>query len=321
MTTATALWYIHPGHAEHRAHRVEEATAGMVKVRARFGAISRGTEALIFHRSVPRSEYERMRAPFQWGSLPDPVSYGYISVGEIEAGDPERRGQWVFCLYPHHTNYVVPGRAAIPIPAEIPPSRCVLAAQMETALNAVWDGDLRAGHRVQVVGAGIVGCLVARLARRTPGVQVQLVDRNPQRRALAERLGVEFALPEEAGHEFDLAFECSGAPVALSSLLPRLRVGASVVVLSWYGAQAVSLPLGAEFHSRRLRLISSQVGHVSPAMSHLATRERLALALRLLDDPSLDALVTDEVRFEDLPGQLPHLLGDSYRGICTRIRY
>lgn len=294
---------------------------GAVQIRARFGALSRGTETLLFERTVPSEEHERMRAPFQWGSLPDPVSYGYINVGEIVAGDEARLGEPVFCLYPHHSHYNLPSTAAFALPPGIPPERCILAANAETALNAVWDADVRPGHRVQVVGAGVVGCLVARLARRIPGVEVELVDQNPSRQTIADRLELEFRAPERAGAGFDVAFECSGAPSALAPLLPRLRTEGTAVIVSWYGEHSVSLPLGSDFHSRRLHIKSSQVGRVSTMMGHLTHGDRLRLALRLLDDLALDHLITDEVKFEDLPESLPSLLNREYSGICTRIVY
>lgn len=318
---ALSLWYTGPQTAEIREGELTAPEAGQVQVRARYGSLSRGTETLIFNHEVPPHEYERMRAPFQWGTLPEPVSYGYINVGEIEAGDERRLGETVFCLHPHHDRFVIPGTAAITIPSGIPAERCILAANAETALNAVWDGQIQIGHRVQVVGAGVVGCLVAHLASRIPGVDVEVVDSNPARAPIAERLGARFRLADSAGSGFDVIFECSGAPPALAATLPRLRTEGSIVVVSWYGDQPVSLPLGADFHSRRLTLKSSQVGQVANAMRHISHRERLQLALGLLNDPSLDCLVTERIPFRKLPELLPSLLGRNYAGICTRIEY
>ncbi|MEL6544745.1 MAG: zinc-binding alcohol dehydrogenase [Myxococcota bacterium] len=318
---AKALWYLDAGKAEIREHQLEAPARNQVQVRARFGALSRGTESLVFHRRIPPSEFERMRAPFQWGTLPDAISYGYVSVGEVESGDPEREGEGVFCLHPHHTRYTVPGEAAHPIPAQVPLERAILAANLETALNALWDGEVLAGHRVQVRGAGVVGCLIARLARRIPGVDVEIVDPNPERQRVASALSLEFATPDTASSDWDRVFECSGRPKAAAQALSALKTEGSLVVVSWYGESPVTLPLGADFHSRRLKIVCSQVGRVSPKMGHFTFTDRLRLALKLLDDPPLDVLVSEEVAFDELPAALPHLFSPAYRGLCTRILY
>ncbi|MEM6731672.1 MAG: zinc-binding alcohol dehydrogenase [Myxococcota bacterium] len=318
---AKSLWYVGPEHAELREAEIGEPGRGALRVRARFGALSRGTESLIFHRRIPDAEFERMRAPFQWGAFPEAVSYGYINVGEVEAGDPVRIGEQVFCLYPHHSHFLIPGDAAFSIPTHVPAKRCILAANLETALNAIWDASVLVGQKVQVVGAGVVGCVLARLARRIPGVLVELVDETPSRRSIADALDVHFSTPAEASSGFDVVFECSGSPDALAPCLERVRTEGTLVIVSWYGEREASLPLGSDFHSRRLRIVSSQVGRVSPNMPHTNHGERLRTALRLLDDPALDALITEEVEFMSLPERLPFLLSEHYTGICTRIVY
>ncbi len=320
-TRARSLWYVAPGAAELRESPLEAPGPETLRVGARFGALSRGTEALVYRREIPESEWQRMRAPFQQGELPGPVSYGYISVGEVEAGDPSRVGESVFCLHPHHDRYLIPADAAIALPPKLPPERAVLAANQETALNAIWDAELLPGHRVRVIGAGVVGLLLARFAARIPGVEVELLDRNPARREIAELMGLRFAEPDQSGSGFDRVFECSGSPAALPVALSSVRTEGRVMVVSWYGNATVPLPLGADFHARRISLVSSQVGRVSPAMGHLNHGERLAVALRTLDDPVLDHLITDEVSFERLPDALETSLSADYPGICTRIVY
>lgn len=320
-TTTRALWYLGPGEAELREHALEDPPAGTLRIRARFGALSRGTEALVYRHEVPPSEWPRMAAPFQRGTRPGPVSYGYVSVGEVEAGDPSRLGEAVFCLHPHHSRYLVPANAAIPIPSGVPPERAILAANQETALNALWDGAVLPGQRIQVLGAGVVGMLLARLAARIPGVEIELVDHNPAREPVARALGLPLVTPERSGAGFDRVFECSGSPRALEVALEAVRTEGVIVVVSWYGTAPVTVPLGADFHARRLQLRSSQVGRVSPKMAHVSHSERLALALRLLEDSCLDALVTDEVAFAELPSALPELLSEHHSGLCTRIVY
>lgn len=289
-------------------------------MRALYSGISRGTEALVFNGRIPPSQYRSMRAPFQGGDFPHPVKYGYSSVGRVEQGPPEWRGRLVFCLHPHQTAYVVPVQALTPLPATVPPSRGVLAANLETALNGLWDAGPRIGDRITVIGAGVVGCLTAWLAARIPGCEVELIDIDPTRRAVAEALDVPFALPERATPEADLVVHASGSPGGLRTALELAGFEATVLELSWYGDTVVPVPLGEAFHSRRLTLRSSQVGQVAgvqrPRWDH---RRRLVKVMELLVDPRLDVLIDGESPFEALPEVLPRLAAGG--GLCHRIVY
>jgi threonine dehydrogenase-like Zn-dependent dehydrogenase len=263
-----------------------------------------------------------MRAPFQGGDFPFPVKYGYASVGVVEAGPEALLGRTVFCLYPHQSAYVVPAAAVLPLPEDVPAHRAVLAANLETAVNALWDAPIRVGDRVAVVGGGVVGCLVAWLAGQTPGCRVELVDVNPARAAIARTLGVDFARPGDARGEADVVFHASGEPAGLAAALGLAGFEASVVELSWYGDRLVPAPLGESFHARRLSLRSSQVGTLAPARRAVRThRQRLALALELLRDARLDALVTGEHPLESVPQLMARLAGGGTGALCERIRY
>ena len=135
-----ALWYVGPGRAELREETIAAPKPGEVQVRSLFGAVSRGTERLIHAGRVPASEYDRMRGPLMAGTFPFPVKYGYATVGRVEAGSAELRSRIVFSLHPHQSLFTLPAEAVFPVPEHVPPRRAVLAANMETALNAVWDG-------------------------------------------------------------------------------------------------------------------------------------------------------------------------------------
>lgn len=319
---ARAFWVTAPGQGALideplRAPAVDEAV-----VRTRFTAISRGTEALVFSGQVPDSERARMRAPFQEGEFPAPVKYGYCNVGEVESGPSALVGRAVFTLYPHQDRFVVPASALHEIPGAVPPERAVLAANMETALNGLWDAAIRPGDRVAVIGAGTVGCLVAWLAAQVPGCEVSLVDVRNERAVTAAALGVRFALPADAPPDRDLVFHVSGSPTGLVTALSLAGFEATIVEMSWFGSQTVALPLGQAFHSRRLTIRSSQVGAVATAnRSRWDYRRRLQLALSLLASPALDALITGESRFEELPHVMSELASGGRDALCYRIRY
>jgi NADPH:quinone reductase-like Zn-dependent oxidoreductase len=319
---ARAFWVAEAGRGEIRSELLPPAAAGDVVVRALFSGISRGTEALVFQGRVPQSEYSRMRAPFQAGEFPAPVKYGYASVGEIERGPQSLEGRHAFVLFPHQTRYVVPADAVHVLPASVPPSRAVLAANMETAINGVWDADIKPGDRVVVIGGGTVGCLAAWLAGRIPGCDVQLVDVNPRRADAARALGVGFSGPMVAGDEADVVIHASGSADGLALALLVAAFEATVVELSWYGDLNVPIALGGSFHARRLTLKSSQVGHVARAQRpRWDPRRRMALALTLLAHDELDALITGESPFDDLPAAMSKLASAPGDTICHRIRY
>jgi threonine dehydrogenase-like Zn-dependent dehydrogenase len=319
---AQAFWLREPGCGEIRPVELPEPGPGDVVVRTVRSGISRGTETLVFRGGVPPDQCARMRAPFQEGDFPGPVKYGYLNVGAVEEGPAELRGRTIFCLYPHQTAYVVPADAVSVVPEEVPADRAVLAGTVETAINALWDAAPAVGDRIAVVGAGMVGCCVARLLHRYPAVHVTLVDVDPERADVASALGVDFALPEDAPGELDLVFHTSATSAGLQRALELLGTEGAVLDLSWYGDSEVQLRLGGAFHARRLAIRSSQVGTVSPARaSRRNSAERLRLALELLRDPAFDALLTGESRFDELPDVMARLVGGSLRALCHTITY
>jgi NADPH:quinone reductase-like Zn-dependent oxidoreductase len=323
LNDALALWYVGPGRAEIREEKLAPLIPHHLRVRALHGAISRGTEALVLAGRVPESEFERMRAPFMAGAFPFPVKYGYATVGRVEAGLDHLVGHIVFVLHPHQTLFDVPAEATARVPDGVSPERAVLAANMETAINAVWDAAPGPVDRIAVVGAGVVGALVAFALRRLAGcTNVTLVDVNASRAKLAEALGVHFALPEAAAPECDLVVHTSATESGLATALNLAADEATILELSWYGAGAVRVPLGGAFHSRRLRLVSSQVGKIAPSHRKAWThRARLELALELTGAAEVAALMEPAVAFRDLPARLPDILAPLSGVLCQPIDY
>jgi threonine dehydrogenase-like Zn-dependent dehydrogenase len=322
QSTAEALWYAAPRRAEIGVETLAAPAPGEVVVRALHGALSRGTERLVYAGRVPASEYQRMRAPFMAGAFPFPVKYGYATVGVVEAGVDELVGRTVFALHPHQTRFTVRAEAVVAVPPGVPARRAVLAANMETALNASWDAAPGACDRIAVVGAGVVGALTAYLCGRLPGARVSLVDTDASRGALATALGVGFASPAQAEGDCDLVIHASGSGAGLATALALAGEEARVVELSWYGAGDVAVPLGGAFHSRRLKLISSQVGRVADSHRPRWTlRRRLQAAIDLLVDERLDTLLAPAVAFRDLPQRLDAILAPASGVLCQVIDY
>ena len=319
---ARAVWYTEAGKVELRAQRLSPPAAGEARVRMAWSGISRGTERLVLGGAIARDEYARMRAPLQEGDFPFPVKYGYCATGVVEDGPKELLGKPVFCLHPHQDVFNAAIGMLVPIPANIPPRRATLAANMETALNALWDSGAAPAGRIVVVGGGIVGLMIANLAARLPGAEVTLVDVAPERRALAEAMGAAFALPGAAPGNADVVFHASVTAAGLNTAIRAAGMEGTIVEMSWYGDKPVAAELGGPFHSRRLKLISSQVGQVSAGHRPRWTyRRRLEAALALLDNPALDALVAGEIAFADAPAALPRILANGAAGLAPVIRY
>ncbi len=319
---ARSLWYVGPGRAEIREEALPPPAPGEMRIRALHSAISRGTEALIQAGRVPESEYERMRAPAMAGAFPFPVKYGYASVGRVEAGPGELAGKTVFALHPHQCKFnIAVGRGAAVARGRAAAARGARGQHGDCAERGLGRAAGPA-DRIAIVGAGVVGVLVGYLCGRLAGAEVTLIDIDPSRAAIARALGVEFAAPRNAPRDCDVVFHTSGNAQGLATAIDLAGNEATIVEMSWYGAGTVGLSLGGAFHSRRLKLISSQVGQVSPSRRPRWTHaRRLAAALALLADPNLDALLAPAVAFDDLPAQLPRILQAGSGVLCQIVNY
>lgn len=321
--TADALVYTEPGVARIAPVALDPLIPGTVEVETLFTGLSRGTERLVFEGAVPEAEWGRMRAPLQVGDFPFPVRYGYSAVGRVVGpGGHPLEGKLIFALHPHQTRFRVAEAMALPVPEGVPPGRAILAANTETALNAIWDADLHPGMRCLVVGLGMVGSLVAGLLSQRSDLSVVVTDKRPRSAATLFDNRVSFVAPQDVPRTFDVVFHTSASGAGLQTAVDALVFEGVVIEMSWYGDRPVQVDLGGNFHANRLRIVSSQVGHVAPVRrASTSYRDRLKLALAALSDPGFDALITEDVPFQDLPARLPVLLGANAPGIATRIVY
>lgn len=319
---AQALWYAGPGLARIEPASLSELGPGHCRIATRYSAISRGTESLVFHGQVPTSEYQRMATPLMQGSFPFPVTYGYCNVGTVIEGPSDWLQKTVFCLAPHQTVYDAPISLLAPVPHTLPAHRAVLAANMETALNAVWSGKPGPADHIGIVGGGVVGLLVAYLCAQLPGAQVTLIDPLPGRKSICERLGINYASEPDAIENCDLVFHASSQQAGLEAAIAMAGKEATIIELSWYGSKPVTLELGGAFHSQQLRLQSCQVGHIEQShRPRWSYQRRLAAALELLHDQRLEVLLEPAIAFRNLPQTLPSILGHGQSKLCQLIDY
>lgn len=312
---AKALWCVGTNQAELRSASLGEG----VLVESVFSGISRGTEKLVFEGRVPRSEFERMRTVGQEGEFSFPVKYGYCSVVKVIEG--EHAGEYAFVLHPHQDYFRVNSERLYLLPDGLDPKRAVLAANMETALNIVWDSGVGAGDRIAVVGAGVVGLLVGYLISKLPGTEITMIDTNSSKAPIAKKLGLLLASKDNAPTDCDVVIDCSGEPAGLTSAIEMAGYEARVILASWHGDKTTSLNLGGPFHSKRLSLISSQVAGIAankkPRWDH---NRRMSKALELLADSALDALISGETSFDNIAAEYQAILNNP-ETLCHRISY
>jgi 2-desacetyl-2-hydroxyethyl bacteriochlorophyllide A dehydrogenase len=286
-----------------------------VLARAIASGISQGTELLLYRGDGPTPFDPSLDPP---GAPTYPRRYGYAWVGEVVTAGvdsgltPRTR---VFALAPHGDWQVLDAAAAHPLDPLIPPARAVLAASLETAITCVWDSGCSIGDDIVVLGGGVVGLLVAWLSASAGG-RVILVEPSARRREVAQRLGVRAVAPgEDHPAGADVVFEATGDPGVLARAIEHAGQEATVIVASFYGTRTSPVPLGAEFHRRRLTLRASQVSAIPPSRRpRWNVGRRFALVSSLLKDPVLDALLDPIMPFDQAPaayGRLAAAPGDA----------
>ena len=319
---ATAYWTVGPEQGELRTEDLPAPGPGEALVRTLYSGISKGTELVVHHANVPACVAGAMAAPNQEGDFPYPVKFGYLTVGVVEAGPEGWAGKPVFCLYPHQDRFVVPVESLTVIPDGVPPRRAVLTGTVETAVNGLWEAGPRLGDRVAVIGAGLVGGMVARLLAGFPLERLQLIDVDPAKRAFADALGVDFSHPDDALADCDIVIHCSASQAGLQRSLQLVGDEGDIIEMSWYADRSVTLPLGEDFHARRLSIRASQVGMVARARRHRRTNaQRLALAVSLLQDSVFDVFLTGTSPFAELPGVVRRLADGTLDALCHVIEY
>lgn len=319
MHEALALWHLS---AEESA--IQKAAfinpGESCTVRTLYSLVSTGTERLIASGRVPESLYESMRVPYMGGSFSFPVKYGYSLVGQVEKGPDHLMEKYVHLLHPHQDYCHVKAADVFVLPHNVPPQRAILASNLETTLNAIWDAQVSVGDKVLITGFGIIGSLLGRVLQNIPAVQVQVLEQDPLRRQMALQLG--FALAGKDAHYLDIAFHTSGSSAGLQESLDRVGPEGKVVELSWYGDQSVNIQLGGTFHSQRKQLISSQVsGLPADRLARWDYHRRKVTVFELLQDSAFDQHITRMVAFKELPELFSQIRKGNISELCWGVKY
>ncbi len=320
MSSPLALWHLSARKSALQAAQNYLSHEGYCTVRALYSLVSTGTERRVALGQVPATLYADMQVPHMEGSFDFPVKYGYSLVGTIEEGPETLIGKTVHLLHPHQEWCTVPVDDVFVVPDGIPPLRAILASNLETALNAVWDAQVSAGDRVLVVGFGIIGSLTARLLRAMPAVQVSIAELHPARQQFAQQMGFTLADPNEKA--YDLAFHTSASSTGLQQCVDAVGFEGKVIEMSWYGDQPVTVHLGGTFHSQRKQIISAQVSYL-PAnrQSRWTYQRRKAVVFALLQDAAFDQHITDTIDFKQLPALFDQIRQGDLSALCWGVAY
>ncbi len=305
MSESRRVVFVAPRQVELVPVDVPELGPGELLVRTLWSGISAGTELLAYRGLLDPELPLDERIGSLGGTFRYPFAYGYSCVGTVErSAGSTPVGTLVFAFHPHQDRFVVAEQDVVVLPSGTAPRSATLFPLVETGLQLSLDAGPVAHDTVVVLGLGAVGVITALLLRRA-GATVVVADPLAERRELAVSLGLPATTPEElpssvAPGGVPLLLELSGAPAALADGLALLAHEGTALVGSWYGTQPVSLPLGADFHRRRLVIRSSQVSTIPAALAgrwDVARRRRVVG--ELLATLPLSALTTTEVAFDD----------------------
>lgn len=279
-----------------------------VLVQTLYSAISPGTELLVYRGQFPEDLPIDESIPSLGGEFRYPLRYGYSAVGRVIAAgsqvEPGWEGRLVFAFQPHTSHFHAAPQELMALPTDIPPDEAVFLPNMETAVNLVMDGAPLVGERVTVFGQGVVGLLTAALLAQFPLGSLVTLDRYPLRRDASMEGGASASLDPEVPDALeqlrlrqpggaDLVYELSGSPDALDQAIAVAAYSGRVVVGSWYGSKRASLDLGGRFHRSRIRLISSQVSTLAPALAaRWSKQRRLDVAWSMLERVPVGDLIT-----------------------------
>lgn len=318
MRVARSIWFTAPKEVTYKERVLHSPKGNEIEIRTLFSGISHGTEMLIYRGQAPTNLELDPSISTMEGSFSFPIKYGYSSVGEVaDLGAKAAnfgKGDIVFAHNPHETEYVIPEDLAVKLPNRLSCQQGIFLANLETAINCILDAGINLGEDVAVFGQGVVGLLITQLVRRSGAGKIFTVDKIEHRRNLSLRLGADVAFDPMAddvpqairenteGRGADVIVEASGSPEALNEAIKVVAFQGTVVVVSWYGIKPVALSLGEEFHRNRIRIKSSQVSYIDPALTpRWSAKRRMSLALKLLPQLNLEGLISHIYPFEEAP--------------------
>jgi len=320
---AKALWHISQYESGLRTFQLR-SDKGCIYVKSLFSMISVGTERNIAMGNVPEDMYHAMSVPDMQGSFPFPVTHGYSLVGIVRKGPAELSGKIVHMLHPHQDYVALTNDTFFVIPPDVDPVIAALGSNMETVINAIWDAQLLPGDNVLITGFGTVGALLAiTLKLALPYVTCRVLEPDIERRQTGSGLGLQMAAhADELNTGFDVTFDVSGNESALQTCIDKAGYEGKIVSLSWFGTKSTSLKLGGDFHSKRKKLISSQVSNIPlHKQGQWDFRRRKELVFNILQHEFWKKIPFAFIPFEETPAFFNELRVNNTKEIFNIIKY
>ena len=280
-----------------------------VLVKTLYSGISKGTEKLVTNGNVHLNQFSVMRCPFQEGDFNFPIKYGYINVGQIIDGPPSIVGKVVFTLSPHQTFFEISIKN-INFIKNSNVKKYLLTANMETAVNIFWDTQANKKDKILIVGLGSVGLLTAYYFRLKGYKNLYVTDLNLHKKKIAKKLNLNFIEFKKVDN-FDSIVNTTSSYNVLNDSFAKLNLDGKFIEASWYGNKIGKLNLGNEFHSKRLKIISSQVSNIPVHMKKKHNyKSRLKIAIDALSNDEIMILVNSNSKFNNLENDYISILNN-----------
>lgn len=301
---ANALWHTSATASAILEEELADRNDNMLLIKSLYSLVSLGTERIVASALVPVPIWEQMAVPYMEGTFSLPCKYGYSIIGKVLKGPAEYKGKTVHLMHPHQNLLWADASSVFAVSDDIPEQRAVLASQVETAVNAIWDSQISLGDSILVAGFGLVGAIIALLASGMPGIKVSVLEKNEYRKQIAREMCFEVLdRQEENGKIFDVAIHTAGDEKALQFCIDHIGPESQVTEVSFYGKKTVTLILGETFHTGRKRIVMSQVSHIpSHKMNRWDSQRRKNLVFNILKDKRFDLLIGNMIPFEQAPG-------------------
>ncbi|MEL6989426.1 MAG: zinc-binding alcohol dehydrogenase, partial [Bacteroidota bacterium] len=290
------LWHTSPTKTEIRSVEIEQDN-DLLLCKGLYSLISIGTENLVASGKVPFQMFESMRVPYMQGDFGLPVNYGYSMIASVQHPENDS-SKLAHVMHPHCNSFYAKSGDLFYLDEDTNLVAATFIANMETAINAIWDSQVQVGDKVLICGYGVIGALIAEILNSMPGIQVTILELNDARKQIA----FQKSFNTELESDYDVCFNCTAHEDALQICIDHSAYESKIIELSWYGIKAVNVNIGMDFHIKRKQIISSQVSHIPSFKSaRWDYKRRKALAYHFTQTLDLAFLQKHIIPFKESP--------------------
>jgi 2-desacetyl-2-hydroxyethyl bacteriochlorophyllide A dehydrogenase len=207
----------------------------------------------------------------------------------------------------------VPSANAFRLPPDLPRHWGALVEPLSCAVHGLDQVDLQVAEDYLVYGAGTMGLLLAQLAKESGASSVDMVERNPQRHALAKRLAadrVAISADElDRPKGWDVVIDATGVVPAIEDGLRRVARGGTFLMFGVANADATATFSPFRVYNDEIKIIGSM------AVLHSFERALTMLAKGVID---CEAMITNRFALDEYQGAIDTFLAGS--GLKVQVR-